>query len=93
MTPWTDDVTVANAHGFIIYSDPACTVPVGSGTGVAGGNMTTTPTISFASVSGAVAFTIAGGSVIGVNTAHNPPVPNAAVGCTVIGSGSQVPGL
>ncbi|MDQ6615843.1 MAG: right-handed parallel beta-helix repeat-containing protein [Actinomycetota bacterium] len=93
MTPWTDDVTVANAHGFILYSDTACTVPVGSGTGVASGNMTTTPTISFASVTGAVAFTIAGRSVIGVNTPHNPPVPNAAIGCTVIGSGSQVPGL
>ncbi len=92
-TPWTDDVTVVNAQGFILYKDTACTSPIGAGTGVATGNDTFSPTISFNNVTGGVAYTIAAGSVQGTNTANNPVVPNAAIPCTAVGSVNSVPGL
>ena len=90
-TPWTDDVTVSNASGFQLYSDTACTQPLGTGTGIAGGNGTMVVAISFNNVAGAKAFTIAAASVSGAN-GSNPAVPNAAVGCRAIGSGSTVAG-
>lgn len=90
-TPWTDDVTVQNASGFQLYSDTACTQLLGSGTGVAGGDGTMIVTISFPTLHLAKAFTIAAASVSGAN-GSGPSVPNAAVGCTVIGSGSTVAG-
>lgn len=90
-TPWTDDVTVQNASGFQLYSDTACTQLLGSGTGVAGGDGTMIVTISFPTLHLAKAFTIAAASVSGAN-GSGPSVPNAAVGCTVIGSGTTVAG-
>ena len=90
-TPWTDDVTVQNASGFRLYSDTACTQLMGAGTGVAAGNGTMIVAISFTEVFGAKAFTIAAASVSGANGSR-PDVPNAAVGCTAIGSGSTVAG-